>query len=65
MNVEWLERGPLVARAKIYYRYDRAELRGAYEPEVIPAGEVKTPVGSVMPEQRSYHWRDNAQQKLP
>ncbi len=39
MQVEWLERGPLVARVKVSYVFDRAELRGARMPEVIPAGE--------------------------
>jgi hypothetical protein len=39
MRVEWLERGPLIARVRIIYRYDRAEMKATYEKEVIPAGE--------------------------
>lgn len=39
MRVDWLDKGPLVARAKITYGYDRAELRAQFEKEVIPAGE--------------------------
>jgi len=39
MAFEWLSRGPLVVRARVTYRYDRAELRSANEPQVIPAGE--------------------------
>ncbi len=39
MAVEWLEKGPLVARVKVSYVFDRGELRGQRMPEVIPAGE--------------------------
>lgn len=39
MHVAWLERGPLIARVKVTYRYDRSALAAQFEPEVIPAGE--------------------------
>ncbi len=38
MRTEFLERGPLLVRLRVVYEYDRAELRGNYEPVTIPAG---------------------------
>jgi hypothetical protein len=39
MTVTVLERGPLLVRVAVRYELPRGELRGAYEPEVIPAGQ--------------------------
>ncbi len=39
MNVEFLEKGPLLVRAKVTYRYFRKRVHGNRMPEAIPEGE--------------------------